>query len=186
MCMSRPGFCCFRSRKKQRYLKIMKDWKEGPSPQYIGKESVPPGIAHCQPPRQTRKKAVMGVCSSKEGVASGITETFSKRNAEGQQGISDALKSGVSNVAEGVKEGVSEGMAKNLQAGVAEGIANNLKTGVTESLKTGLTQGVTEQVKDGITSNLQSGAENIGASIKDKVVESATQAAADGLETIKI
>ena len=129
---------------------------------------------------------MMGVCSSKEGVASGITETFSKRNAEGQQGISDALKSGVSNVAEGVKEGVGEGMAKNLQAGVAEGIANNLKTGVTESLKTGLTQGVTEQVKDGITSNLQSGAENVGASIKDKVVESATQAAADGLETIKI
>ena len=82
--------------------------------------------------------------------------------------------------------GVGEGMAKNLQAGVAEGIANNLKTGVTESLKTGLTQGVTEQVKDGITSNLQSGAENVGASIKDKVVESATQAAADGLETIKI
>ena len=184
--MSRLGFCRFRSRKKQRYLKIMKDWVEGPSPQYIGKESVAPRIAHCQPPRQTRKKGVMGVCSSKEGVASGITETFSKRNAEGQQGISDALKSGVSNVAEGGKEGVGEGMAKNLQAGVAEGIANNLKTGVTESLKTGLTQGVTEQVKDGITSNLQSGAENIGASIKDKVVESATQAEADGLETIKI
>ena len=34
----------------------MKDWVEGPSPQYIGKESVPPGIAHCQRPRQTTEK----------------------------------------------------------------------------------------------------------------------------------
>ena len=113
--------------------------------------------------------AVLG-CSSKEGgTGTGITETFTKRNTEGQKGITDTIKSGVTNVAEGVKEGVGEGMAKNMKDGLGEGIANNLKSGVT--------QGLTDQVKDGITNNLKSGVANVGSSVKDKV--------SDGVETIQ-
>ena len=120
--------------------------------------------------------AVLG-CSSKEGVGTGITETFTKRNTEGQKGITDTIKSGVTNVAEGVKEGVGEGMAKNMKEGLGEGIANNLKSGITE--------GLTDQVKDGINSNLKSGAANLGSSVKDKVSESVNQVASDGVETIQ-
>ena len=68
--------------------------------------------------------AVLG-CSSKEGAGAGITETFTKRNAEGQKGITDTIKSGVTNVA----DGVGEGLAKNMKDGLGEGIANSLKSG---------------------------------------------------------
>ena len=120
--------------------------------------------------------AVLG-CSSKEGAGTGITETFTKRNTEGQMGITDTIKSGVTNVAEGVKEGVAEGVAKNMKDGFGEGIANSLKSGVTE--------GLTDQVKDGITNNLKSGAEIVGSSVKDKVSASVSQVASDGVETIQ-